>query len=397
MRQCIKVKPLSAKEILYYLFLIFCFIPFLFPNPIVKTNIQPYAALLGTLIMLFRNRMLYKSAIGRTTAILLAGTLLVALLVMLFSEFSMDAVRSVYNYYALFIVPCAVIIVLEDLDTFPEALCKAMILVWFLVASIQFFVYRGFATKLIGGVRWSYAYRGVVGLASEPSFLGISGYYFLHVVRKFNKNRVLFYAIVLVMGVLYAQSATALMFIAGYYVVLLLDMQNDRKGILIWAASIAAVIGFIIVLRTKLANSRLNQMINTLLTQGMDGILSDASASVRFNAIRRAFDEALNNRLLPGGFNSRIGSAYGSLLVEIGFFAFPAIFLISYSMSQSFSKKGSKIVYFIVVTLLLLNNTQIGNPLLLMVIGINLYSTISEKRKYTGEAIKNDVQIHQGT
>lgn len=47
-----------------YLFLFFCCIPFLFPNPIVKTNNQPYAAILGTLVLLMRGSMLNKADRG---------------------------------------------------------------------------------------------------------------------------------------------------------------------------------------------------------------------------------------------------------------------------------------------------------------------------------------------
>lgn len=380
MHQYITVKKHTGKELLYFLFLIFCFIPFLFPNPIVKTNIQPYAALLGTIIILFHYNTLFKSIIGRKTAIILGGTFFVALLVMIFGGVSIEAIRGVYNYYALAIIPCAVIIVLEELNEFPERLCKTMIIVWFIVASIQFFVYRGFATQLISSVRWSYRYRGVVGLASEPSFLGISSFYFLHIIRKFKTKRFLYSALALILGVLYAQSTTGIMFIAGYYIVFLLDMINSKKGARVWGASVVALIAFLTYLNTKLTNSRLNQMLDAFINGGVDSVLSDGSASVRFHAIGRALGNAADNLFMPNGFGARIGSAYGGLLVEIGIFAIPAITLISYGLSLTFKKRRSRIIYFVVVTFLLLNNTQIGNPLLLMVIGINLYDLINATR-----------------
>ena len=59
--------------------------------------------------------------------------------------------------------------------------------------------------------------------------------------------------------------------------------------------------------------------------------------------------------------------------MELGFFAIPIILMISSAMAKTFRKPRSRIAYFIVVTLLLLNNTQMGNPLLLMVVGINLF------------------------
>ena len=163
--------------------------------------------------------------------------------------------------------------------------------------------------------------------------------------------------------------------------VFLLDMINSRKGLLIWGASVAALAGFAGYLRTRLVNSRLNQMIDAFLEGGVDSVLSDSSASVRFNAIGRALGNAAENLFFPSGFGARIGSAYGGFLVELGFFAIPAIIVISYGLALTFRKKRSRILYFLVVSLLLLNNTQIGNPLLLLVIGINLFDVLRERRK----------------
>ena len=78
--------------------------------------------------------------------------------------------------------------------------------------------------------------------------------------------------------------------------------------------------------------------------------------------------------------------------MELGIFAVPAILLISYSLSLTFDKVRSRVAYFIVVTLLLLNNTQIGNPLLLMVVGLNLYCLANEKRARRTE---NDTEVYQ--
>lgn len=388
----IRFKKRSAKELLYCLFLILCFIPFLFPNPIVRTNVQPYASIVAVVILLLHSGSLLDTTVGKRVAAILSVTFFIAVIILVAGGISMDGIRGVYNYFALFVVPCAAIIVFSDLPDFPEGLCKTMIVIWFLVASVQFFFNRGFATQLIGAVRWSYRYRGVVGLASEPSFLGIASFYFAHMIRRFRTHRLLFYVISLITGVLYAQSATGVMFIAGFYAVLLLDIINSKKGLYIWIASLFALIWFGYFLSTSLADSRLNQMIDAFFNGGVDSVLSDGSASVRFNAIGRALRTAAGNRFMPNGFGARVGSAYGGLLVELGIFAVPAILLISYSLSLTFDKVRSRVAYFIVVTLLLLNNTQIGNPLLLMVVGLNLYCLANEKRARRTE---NDTEVYQ--
>ncbi len=393
MRAYLRIKKRSARELFYLFFLVLCFIPFLFPNPIVTTNIQPYASLCAALILVSHISILRHMVITRNVSIVLGLTFLVSVIVMLIGGVSIEAIRGVYNYFALFVIPCAVILVFSELSEFPENLIKTMIITWFLVASIQFFVYRGFATRLISSVRWSYSYRGVVGLASEPSFLGIMCFYFLHIIKRFRTQRFLYYAIVLVTGILYAQSTIGIIFIAGFYVVFLLDRTNSKKGLYVWTASIVTLVGFGYYLSTRLSESRLNQMIKAFLEGGMDSILTDGSASIRFYAIGRALDNAASNMLMPNGFGARIGSAYGGLLVEIGIFAIPAIILISYGLSLTFEKKKSRVVYFIVVTLLLLNNTQIGNPLLLLVVGLNLHDLTLARRTQRKEA--NDAEVYQ--
>ncbi len=72
---------------------------------------------------------------------------------------------------------------------------------------------------------------------------------------------------------------------------------------------------------------------------------------------------------------------YGGFLCELGLFSLPILFSISLAMSKTFKKKGSKILYFIVITILLFNNTQIGNSLLLIVLAMNLRFPIGDEIK----------------
>lgn len=375
------------------LFLLCCFVPFLFPNPIVKTNIQPYAAVLGAMLLLLRWNKMKEITAANIWLIIGGMTFLASVMLIFVNGVTMNAFRAVYNYFALFVIPCATVISLVILDGIPERLFKAMILFWFAVSTIQFFIYRGFATNLISGVRWSYEYRGVVGLASEPSFLGIACFYFLHIVQKFEEKRFFYTVLILIMGTLYAQSAMGVLFIAGYYVVYLVDVINSKKGIIIWIVSIIAAVSFFVLLNTRLSNSRLSQMVGALFSDGISGVLSDASAGVRWNAIKGALDRAWKNGLLPNGFNSRIGSGYGGLLVELGVLAIPIMTMISFRMSKTFKKLSSQMVYFVVVTILLFNNTQMGNPLLLLVVGINSFYNESPGRSEQCSCL--DGALHQ--
>ncbi len=355
-------------SVLEALFIAFCLLPFIIPNPIVVTNIQPYAAIFGTMVI-FQRSMKFSAYSFEFLSIL---TFIVALMVFVIGEISVSAIRALYNYYAVMIVPLATIVTFRSWKRFPEKLVKALITIWFLVSSVQFFIYRGFLTQIIGGVRWSESYRGVVGLASEPSFLGIACFYFLHMIRYFKTKKLVFTLMTLVMGVVYAQSAMGVLFIAAYFAVYLLDEAKGWRGILIWLAAVLAIVIFIVLLNTVLVGTRLHALYESFMEGGMESLTEDSSTSNRINSMQEAMQEAFGNYLLPKGFQGRIGSGFGGFLCELGLFSIPILIGISHAMSWTFEKKVTKVLYFIVVTLLLFNNTQLGNPLLLFVVGANM-------------------------
>lgn len=365
------------------LFIIFCLFPFVIPNPIVTTNIQPYAALFGTVVivreLIIKNKLYIK---GKAYFFGVSWlTLLVSLLVLFINDITVNSFRAFFNYYSVAIVPLALYLVLYRVGAFPEKFIKSLIVIWFIVSSIQFFVDRGFLTSIIGGVRYSYSYRGVVGLASEPSFLGIACFYFLHMIMRFKKNQMVFFAITLIMGIVYAQSMMGVLFIGSFVLLYLLDMTNTRKGFYIWMGAVISIVIFIILLNTVLIETRLYQLFSLFIREGIEGVLNDASAGARYDSLTDAISDSFSNYLLPLGYVKRIGSGYGGFLCELGLFALPILWCISLIMSRTFKKRATQILYFIVVTILLFNNTQIGNPLLLFVISTNLYFSSRQETK----------------
>ena len=372
----------SKLKLIDILFIAFCFFPFIIPNPIVTTNIQPYAAILGTVVLFLEAFTRRRPRIKKSRFFFAVAwvTFFISLIVLFVTDITMSSFRALFNYYSVAIIPMAFYLIICRYERFPEGLIKTLIIVWFAVASVQFFVYRGFLTGIISGVRYSMSYRGVVGLASEPSFLGIASFYFLHLVMKFKKHKMIFFGLVLVMGILYAQSMMGVLFIGFFAVAYLLEMTNSRRGLYIWGGAVLAVVAFFILLNTVLVDSRLYQLFSTFMNQGMDGVLSDASAGARYDSLTVAISDSFSNYLLPMGYTKRIGSGYGGFLCELGLFAIPILCCISWAMSKTFKKTGTKILYFILVTILLFNNTQVGNPLLLMVVATNLAVPVIEKK-----------------
>lgn len=357
------------------LFVVFCLVPFIIPNPIVTTNNQPYAAILGTLVIgidvIYKNN--GRLRVAKTFFFGIAGlTLAISIIVLFTTDITVLSFRALFNYYSVAVIPLAFCLILRCVNEYPEKLIKTLILVWFIVATIQFFVDRRFMTSIISGVRFSYSYRGVVGLASEPSFLGIACFYFLHMLLKFKRNQMVYFALILIMGIVYAQSMMGVLFIGAFIFVYLLDLTNTKKGFYIWIGAVIAIICFWYILNTVLVDTRLYQLVSLFMQEGVEGVLNDASAETRYSSLIDSIRDSFANFLLPLGFENRIGSGYGGFLCELGFFALPILWSISRIMSLTFKKRLSQILYFVIVTVLMFNNTQIGNPLLLVVLASNI-------------------------
>ena len=175
------------------------------------------------------------------------------------------------------------------------------------------------------------------------------------------------------MGTIYAQSTLGIVFIAAYWAVFVASQLPSKKGFVLMAVSIFLVAGFIYYLTTRLSGSRVYQLLTTMFDEGVMGIEDDASVEVRYNSLWRAITGAFENYLIPLGFRGRVGSAYGGFLCETGIVAIPFLFTLSYIISMSFKSQPIRIIYFIVFTVLMFNNTQLGNPLLLIVVAANAF------------------------
>ena len=366
--------------VLEVLFISFCLMPFLFPNPIVTTDVQPYAALLATIVIIKhlyinRSKLLklgFYATKGSMFQTLAFCTLVVAVVILFVDGLTIGGLRAVYNYYAVAVIPCATVLVMKRLREFPEKWIKCLILIWVAVSAIQLVIYRGFLTGIISGARWDSSWRGVIGLASEPSYLGIACFYFLHLIQHFKKHQLLFVGLVLFAGLACAQSAMGIIFIVPFIAIYLIDTNKQFFGIPLWCFALGIVAVFVIFLTTVLAGTRLHDLFMKVVAGGIGGLLEDPSVKIRLRAITRALNNAFSNFLLPMGYTRRIGSGVGGFLCELGFFALPIIFAVGWAMSYTFCKRISRIIYFALSIILLLNNTQMGNPLLLIVLGVNL-------------------------
>jgi hypothetical protein len=182
---------------------------------------------------------------------------------------------------------------------------------------------------------------------------------------------------IIIMGVLFAQSSLGIVFIGVYWLFFLMDNMKSRRGWIILIASIIMLFGFVFLLETKFANTRMSAILTSFINEGVVGVEDDSSIDTRYNSIIDAMQDAFGNYLIPIGFRERIGSAYGGFLCELGLFAVPLLFCISRFASFTFSRVFIRVLFFMAFTVLMFNNTQVGNPLLLFAIVSNSCFSIS--------------------
>lgn len=364
----------KKQGILVLVFLFFSICPFLFPLPFMKTNLQPYATAFGLIIIVINASRAINviNASGFFKVLLL--TSMVSCFVFMLGDINIQAVRGLFNHISVLVIPLAVYVILSKKHGISEKTVKILILFWFVVASIQLFVYRGFFANFIGTPKWSFELRGVIGLASEPSFLGIASFYMLFLAQKFKKHKVLYISLITIMGTIYAQSFMGMVFVAVYFFLYWLDNANSKKGFLIIAMLIFGLILGWYLLSIYGTSTRLYILIDSISSVGLEATVSgDESATSRYNSLSDAYTDAFSNYLIPQGYQQRVGSGYGGFIIETGVFGLIECILVSIGMAMSYTRSITRYVSFGLITFLLFMNTQVGNPLLLLIIGLNIW------------------------
>ena len=131
-----------VKHFLYsplsFLFLIFCFFPYVKLLPL-GTDSQPYALLLGMILLPLYLRKEIKPEF--------LALLLVALFsagIAIFSPWDFNTVRSFINYLSLFVVSFVTYHFLKKKGGLPYVFFRNVVYIWFGVGIIQLFIYPSF-------------------------------------------------------------------------------------------------------------------------------------------------------------------------------------------------------------------------------------------------------------
>lgn len=360
-------------------FFILSSFPYIFPNPLIDTGIQPYALMLAFLICLiyvFRNNLIGSDDILFN---MLGIGFLIAAFIALLSLVSCNVssvLREICAYCNLFLVPAAYCILRERSTINLEPLIKICILVWVISGCLQIFIQKDLFSQILAFANTS-ASRGAFGLATEPSFYGIQLFYFLYLVKGFKKRKNLYYVLIFLCELLVVQSATSLIFVGSFFLAELFDSNNIVKKIFV--ITIVIVSSFLLLnsVVALLEQSRLLGLITQVIDNGFLALSNDQSTQGRIERIVDPLIQAVGVGFFPQGMNEKFGSAWGGALNHLGFFAVLFIVLIPLLFSRYYQTYPGKIVGFLAIFFLFFSTVQLSNPLLGILLGVSLSQSLS--------------------
>lgn len=362
-----KTRIESVFEFLLYFFVFFPYIAFTDTS----TDLQLYCLVAATLFVGYRI-LKNKLAIPNESLYLIAAAGVAALIAL--TDLNFGALRGLANYLSLAIICLAVYNCIRFYGL-NEKYCKIFILIWFFVGAVQLFIKKDFLSFLLASSRTTDG-RGVFGLANEPSFYGITMSFAMLVAVHFKKRRQLYMCLAAIQVVLFAQSAMGIIVMCIILVMCFMGEIKITKRtlcIILIGLIIAILItaGYCVLFPEK----RISQLIIKLFT---GKILEDASVSLRLSAIIDSFRTFFSNYGLPSGFGERIMSGFGAILVELGVFALPIIFVVCKSVTYVFKYKKLRIVNFILFFAIMLTAIQLAHPMIAFCVGMGMEN---EKRK----------------
>ena len=381
-------------HILLYLFSLFPFVKFFFVD--FGSDQQPYALIISILIVL-----LYILRGGKWPR----ATVVIVLVCMVATFWgAIDGINTVYarsmaNYLSLFFITFAVYVDLLTYKRIDERFIKLVILTWTSVGVIQRFVNRGFLTALLSASRTSLD-RGVVSLAVEPTTYGL--FCLLMIVicwEYFESGRVLYTLLCVFQLIFLAQSSMALLLlgILLFYVGIVYFLFSYRLSVKLKVLAVV-VVGFFAAyffVDEFLAGARIQRLMTMLIKNPLSIVMLDASVNDRVSHVYFSIRGALDNYLIPNGFNAwrqyvttksasqttffwvskgdRIMSGYGAVLFELGVFGLILLVTTTRIIMRCKMEFRRRIIYTLFIQAVMFTAIPIGFPLYPFLIGTFLY------------------------
>ncbi len=271
---------------------------------------------------------------------------------------------------------------------------KGIILLWLFVGLMQTFVDRRFLSFLVSNFRTT-DNRGVVSLASEPSFYGYVMAFFFVLANEFKRHRLLYQGICVFQIVALGQSAVAIVYLAvfvGMFVIKeIVAFPKDKpdrrkKKLLIATISLGVIVFGIWLVSYLMPNSRMVHLFAKMardlwkVRSLNDLYVLDESVAERVELILVGFRGFIQNWGLPNGFGeikldgvvyTRIMSGFGSVIYEMGIVGLATVVLTSWVLIKG-TKNG--FVFGGSVIIIMFSAIQFGSPIFALLLANALYA-----------------------
>jgi hypothetical protein len=394
---------IKKRNIIYWLFLFFCFFPFL--NLLrLPTDSQPNALILASIIILMNHKLIIEHFPGKLLIFLFLA--LISIFPIIYSKLGFDTIISLISYLSLIIVPLAVLISLIKLGGLSYQFFLIVVLTWFLVAVVQRFLYPDFLSFLLTrNVGNGFMGRGVNSLAPEPTYYGsiivlLAITYYINFPNHPNKLLVISSLLIQLFILSISSTIFAVLFFS-FFVYTMIKFFKFQIGFKPLITFLLILLIFFIVYQVfyeTISETRIYKIINIVISNP-DIILLDESINERVNHAFFPLVSIFENYGLPMGYGNfqdyiiqktsdpkyqlffekinfvhykKIMSGYGAVFFELGIFGI----IIPIYLYKIFKKNLNKSIFlfiFIALNFLLFTSISLNNPLILFVFGNILY------------------------
>lgn len=365
---------MMLKYILSFLFILNCFFPYIYVIPL-QIDSQPTAFLFSVVLFVFYGKSMDKDNFY------LFVLFIISFVFLLFSNFSFSAFRSFYSYASLFFITFVSYRTLLYLNGVPYRFFVITVIIWCVVGFIQLFIDPSFCTILLRGKQGGFGLetgRGVTSLSTEPSYYGMMCLFFLIILSlNFSAKRGynwLFFVIMIQLIVFSRSSIAILVFVLSFVIYAIYKgIKHNILHLFILLILIPIFYYSIFYLSNYISDYRIGSIIINFMNHPFDLAAFDGSVQERFSHVYFSLYGTIENYGLPHGFDnfyisdhgcfyflddleinfSRIMSAFGSILYELGFFAI-IFFCVFFKSVRVLVKKDMDNLFCIIILVLIL-------------------------------------------
>ncbi len=369
-------------EVLFY---ILCFFPFISLQGSDSSDVQPYC-LIYTIIMFIVICMKEKICMDKKMyalyRVIILGILVGCAATIIWDGFDFSGIlRYLATYCGLILISYVSYNICLKNEGLNEKLTKIIINIWLLVGMIQTFISREFCSNFIANARTT-ANRGVIGLASEPSFYGYMCIFFALLVLEFQTQQIFYWLNLLFQIVFLAKSATTVLYliillgIIGLFFVL---KGGLKRTVIFFIVTASLIIGCMYFVEHADSGQRIVYFLKILVSgRGISGLIgqfgSDGSIRIRVRDIWMCIEGFIDYLGFPHGFHTKkISSGYGSILYTMGWVGVIIIVYLYNLIRSAFENEMIQKIVPTFLTIILFSAIQLSNPIIGFILGFYMY------------------------